>query len=48
MGVVGEPERVAEGPIEILHKSRIERVLWAHALLKHAVGEHAHHVELGL
>src|SRR6202023_678175 len=51
MGVVGEPERVAEGPIQTLHKSRIEHVLCAHALpdeIKHAIEEHARHVELSL
>src|SRR3984893_18831220 len=51
MGVVGEPERVAEGPIQTLHKSRVEHVLCAQALpeeIKHAIEEHARHVELSL
>ena len=40
MGVVDEPERIAEGPGQALHESLIEHVLCAHALpdlIKHAI-----------
>src|SRR5262249_6470660 len=49
MGVVGETVRDTESPVQILHQSRIEHVLCAHALpdeFKHAIEEHARHVEL--
>src|ERR1700720_231725 len=51
MGVVDELERIAEGPGQALHESLIEHVLCAHALpdlIKHAIEEHARHVELSL